>query len=93
MIITLADFQKDDIYINIGFVSFFYILGAFATFAFFTPMPEFLKPFCCNRHINRYKKGIVIKLTALDPSQPDLLIDFPEQTNDSEMNSTEQSTL
>ena len=76
---------------SIGAVSFCYIVVAFYTFACFTPMPKFLKPFCCNRTINLFDAKI--KLTALDPSQPDRLIDFPEQTNDIEMNSTEQSTL
>ena len=91
IIITLADYQRDDIYDWIGVVSLFYISGAFVTFVFYTPMPKFLKPLCGNRIINYF--NTTIKLTALDPSQPDRLIDFPEQTNDIEMNSTEQSTL
>ena len=86
IMITLADFQRDDIYDWIGVVSLFYIFGAFLTFVFFPSMPKFLKPFCCNKFINSSQE--VIKLTALDPSQPDLLIDFPEQTNDIETNST-----
>ena len=91
ILITLADFQRNNIDVKIFFVIFGYISGAFLMCVCFTSMPKFLKPFCCNKFID--SRQAVIKLTAFDPSKPDLLIDFPEQTNDSEMNSTEQSTL
>ena len=77
IVIPFADFQRDryDDFVLVGAEGLLYILAALSTFRYFTPMPEFIKPFCC---IKQTKWEKYVKLSALDPSQPDLLIIFPE---------------
>ena len=76
--------------INISTIIYIYLIISIplSMFMCFTPMPNFLKSYSCKKIINVLRL-VEIKLTAFDPSQPDLLIYYPEETNDIKMNAIE----